>query len=144
VAEDGVGVKTEGQKVQILRTDNGGEYTSHRFRNHSRIRHETTVPKTLEQNGTESGHRHSDVCGKIRMTTVICTPVEKNGIHGNYFPVDFAPTLTSDKNDLHSRADLCNIRSLCDENMKLGTSLLNIIKVFLRNGPASNLIFGDL
>jgi hypothetical protein len=35
-----------------------------------------------------------------------------------------------------SRADLCNIRSFCDESMKLGTSLLNIIKVILRNGAA--------
>ena len=47
--------KESGQRVQILRTDNGGEYTSHRFRDHlhhSGICHETTVPKTPEQNGT--------------------------------------------------------------------------------------------
>ena len=50
MAEDGgEGVRTEGSDPQ------NGEYTSHRFRDHLRqsgIRHETTVPKTLEQNGT--------------------------------------------------------------------------------------------
>jgi hypothetical protein len=34
--------------------------------------------------------------------------------------------------------------SFCDKSMKLGTLLLNIIKVILRNGAASNLTFGDL
>jgi hypothetical protein len=43
-----------------------------------------------------------------------------------------------------SRADMCNIRSFCDKSMKLGTLLLNIIKVILRNGAASNLTFCDL
>ena len=43
-----------GQRVKTLRTDNGGEFTSKSFTAHlkaSGIRHELTVPKTLEQNG---------------------------------------------------------------------------------------------
>ncbi len=42
------------QKLKILRTDNGGEYTSNKFEGYLReegIRHERTVPKTPEQNG---------------------------------------------------------------------------------------------
>ena len=47
--------KESGRRVRTLRTDNGREYTEHAFRDHLRregIRHETTVPKTPEQNGT--------------------------------------------------------------------------------------------
>lgn len=46
--------KSLGQKVKILRTDNGGEYKSkefERFLKSEGIRHETTIPKTPEQNG---------------------------------------------------------------------------------------------
>lgn len=43
-----------GQKLQTLRTDNGGEYISTEFQEHldvCGIRHERSVPKTPEQNG---------------------------------------------------------------------------------------------
>ena len=43
-----------GRRVKILRTDNGGEYTSRKFQDHLKtcgIRHELTIPKTPEQNG---------------------------------------------------------------------------------------------
>ena len=43
-----------GKKVKTLRSDNGGEYKSHVFQNWMKkmgIRHETTVPKTPQQNG---------------------------------------------------------------------------------------------
>ena len=46
--------KSSGQKLKVLRTDNGGEYTSKKFENYLKsegIRHERTVPKTPEQNG---------------------------------------------------------------------------------------------
>ncbi len=46
--------KSTGQKMQVLRTDNGGEYTSDEFRRYLRgegIKHELTVPKTPQQNG---------------------------------------------------------------------------------------------
>ena len=46
--------KSTGQKVKVLRTDNGGEYTSRRFEKYLKdegIRHEVTIPKTPEQNG---------------------------------------------------------------------------------------------
>src|SRR5258708_6117285 len=43
-----------GQKIKILHTDNGGEYTSPKFNNflskHG-ISHQTSVPYTPEQNG---------------------------------------------------------------------------------------------
>ena len=42
------------RKIKVLRTDNGGEYTSTEFEDFllkEGIRHETTVPKTPEQNG---------------------------------------------------------------------------------------------
>lgn len=42
------------KKIKILRTDNGGEYTSTEFERYLQeegIRHEKTVPKTPEQNG---------------------------------------------------------------------------------------------
>ena len=42
------------QQVKTLRTDNGGEFTSQEFERYLRkegIRHETTIPKTPEQNG---------------------------------------------------------------------------------------------
>jgi len=44
-----------GRKLKVLRTDNGGEFTSRKFKEHLSqhgIRHETTVPKNPEQNGT--------------------------------------------------------------------------------------------
>jgi 2-hydroxychromene-2-carboxylate isomerase len=43
-----------GKKVKTLRSDNGGEYKSHDFQNWMKkmgIRHETSVPKTPQQNG---------------------------------------------------------------------------------------------
>ena len=46
--------KASGKKVKVLRSDNGGEYTSHEFQRYLKkegIRHETTIPKTPEQNG---------------------------------------------------------------------------------------------
>ncbi len=46
--------KDSGKQLKILRTDNGGEYTSAAFQNFLKtkgIRHELTVPKTPEQNG---------------------------------------------------------------------------------------------
>ena len=46
--------KSSGRKLKVLRTDNGGEYTSTKFEdylNAEGVRHERTVPKTPEQNG---------------------------------------------------------------------------------------------
>lgn len=46
--------KSTGKRLKVLRTDNGGEYTSAEFENYLKgegIRHELTVPKTPEQNG---------------------------------------------------------------------------------------------
>jgi len=43
-----------GQKLKVLRTDNGGEYTSIKFEEFLKsegVRHECTIPKTPEQNG---------------------------------------------------------------------------------------------
>ena len=43
-----------GKRVKVLRTDNGGEFTSKAFEAHLKaygIRHEWTIPKTPEQNG---------------------------------------------------------------------------------------------
>ena len=42
-----------GHKVKVLRTDNGGEYTSTEFKQYLKgegIPHELTIPKTAEQN----------------------------------------------------------------------------------------------
>ena len=47
--------KSTGHALKCLRTDNGGEYTSLEFKTYlakEGIRHELTVPKTPEQNGT--------------------------------------------------------------------------------------------
>ena len=46
--------KSTGHKLKVLRTDNGGEYTSEKFENYLKtegVRHELTVPRTPEQNG---------------------------------------------------------------------------------------------
>ena len=46
--------KSSGMKVKVLRTDNGGEYTSNEFEDYLTkhgIQHELTVPKTPQQNG---------------------------------------------------------------------------------------------
>ena len=46
--------KASKRKLNTLRTDNGGEYTSNKFEKYLRdegIRHERTVPKRPEQNG---------------------------------------------------------------------------------------------
>ena len=46
--------KSSGHKLKVLRTDNGGEYTSLEFEEYLEsegIRHERTVPKTPQQNG---------------------------------------------------------------------------------------------
>ena len=46
--------KSSGRKVKVIRSDNGGEYTSAKFEDYLKsegIRHERTVPKTPEQNG---------------------------------------------------------------------------------------------
>lgn len=49
-----VAEKSTGRQLKVLRTDNGGEYTSSEFQDFLKkegIRHELTVPKTPEQNG---------------------------------------------------------------------------------------------
>ncbi|CAN1187372.1 Retrovirus-related Pol polyprotein from transposon TNT 1-94 [Linum perenne] len=56
-----------GQKVQCLRTDNGGEYTSHEFCNYLKelgIRRQLTCPRTPQQNGVaERKNRHlAEIC----------------------------------------------------------------------------------
>ena len=46
--------KTSGHKLKVLRTDNGGEFTSTKFEEFLKsegIHHECTIPKTPEQNG---------------------------------------------------------------------------------------------
>ncbi len=46
--------KQSNRKLKVLRTDNGGEYTSKKFEEYLKkegIRHEKTIPKTSEQNG---------------------------------------------------------------------------------------------
>ncbi len=46
--------KQSNRKLKVLRTDNGGEYTSKKFEEYLKkegIRHEKTIPKTPEQNG---------------------------------------------------------------------------------------------
>ena len=46
--------KASGHDLKILRTDNGGEFTSTKFEEYLKsegIRHEYTIPKTPEQNG---------------------------------------------------------------------------------------------
>ena len=46
--------KSSGRKLKVFRTDNGGEFTSTKFKNYLKsegVRHERTVPKTPEQNG---------------------------------------------------------------------------------------------
>ncbi len=46
--------RESGHQLKILRTDNGGEYTSNQFKEYLKaegIRHELTIPKTPEQNG---------------------------------------------------------------------------------------------
>ena len=46
--------KSTGAKLKVLRTDNGGEFTSTEFQKYLKsegVRHELTVPKTPEQNG---------------------------------------------------------------------------------------------
>ena len=45
---------SSGHKLKVLRTDNGGEYTSAEFESYLKtecIRHERTITKTPEQNG---------------------------------------------------------------------------------------------
>ena len=46
--------KSSRRKLKVLRTKNGGEYTSVKFENYLKaegVRHECTVPQTPEQNG---------------------------------------------------------------------------------------------
>ena len=46
--------KSSGGKLKVLRSDNGGEYTSAEFEDYLKsegVQHECTVPKTPEQNG---------------------------------------------------------------------------------------------
>ena len=46
--------RSTGKKLQILQTDNGGEFTSKQFQAYLKtegVRHESTVPKNPEQNG---------------------------------------------------------------------------------------------
>ena len=46
--------RSTGHRVKVLRSDNGGEYTSNEFEGYLKkegIKHEYTIPKTLEQNG---------------------------------------------------------------------------------------------
>ena len=54
-------------KLKVLRTDNGGEYTSGDFQSYLKkegIKHEVTVPRTPEQNG---------VAERMNRTLVECT-----------------------------------------------------------------------
>ncbi len=49
-------MEASGRQLKVLRTDNGGEFTSTEFESYLQlrsegIRHEKTVPKTPEQNG---------------------------------------------------------------------------------------------
>ena len=46
--------KTTGKKLQTVRTDNGGEYTSQKLEAYLKsegVKHELTIPRTPEQNG---------------------------------------------------------------------------------------------
>ena len=60
--------KSTGCKLKVLRTDNGGEYTSGDFQSFylkkEDIKHEVTVPRTPEQNG---------VAKRMNRTLVECT-----------------------------------------------------------------------
>ena len=47
-------ITSSGHNLKTLRTDSGGEFTSHKFKSYlksSGVRHELTIPKTPEQNG---------------------------------------------------------------------------------------------
>lgn len=46
--------RSTGQQLKTLRTGNGGEYTSNKFKEYLKtegVKHERTIPKTPEQNG---------------------------------------------------------------------------------------------
>ena len=45
--------RTSGRQLKVLRSDNGGEYTSVEFEEYLKlgVQHELTVPKTPQQNG---------------------------------------------------------------------------------------------
>ena len=46
--------RASGKQLKVLRSDNGGEYTSEEFMKYLKsegVRHERTVPKTPQQNG---------------------------------------------------------------------------------------------
>ena len=53
--------REKGKPLQCLHTDNGGEYMSNEFKSYyseKDIRHEKTVPGTLEQNGVAEDKPH--------------------------------------------------------------------------------------
>ena len=54
--------KSSGLKIKVLRTDNRGEYTSNEFETYLKkegTQHETTIPKTPEQNGVAERMNHT-------------------------------------------------------------------------------------
>ena len=67
--------KSSGYQLKVLRTDNGGEYTSNEFQDYLQqegIHHELTVPKTPEQNGVEE---------RMNRTLVEATRSMLDGVH---------------------------------------------------------------
>ncbi|CAA0840399.1 Unknown protein [Striga hermonthica] len=63
-----------GKPLKCLRSDNGGEYTSHEFKNYCAehgIRHEKTVPGTPQHNGVAERInitiREKVRCGKLQL-----------------------------------------------------------------------------
>ena len=53
--------RTTGRKVKSIRSDNGGKYTLNEFDNYFKgegLRHQTTIPKTPEQNVVAEDESH--------------------------------------------------------------------------------------
>ena len=68
--------KSTCQNLKVLRTDNGGKYTSTEFQQYLKkegVRHELTVPKTPEQNGVaQNPSRNSEIhVGRCKVTAKI-------------------------------------------------------------------------
>ena len=64
----GIATNDSGNPIGTLRSDNGGEYMSHEFREYLKqkgIRHETSVPHTPEQNGVAE-RLNRTLCEKAR------------------------------------------------------------------------------
>ena len=61
--------KSTGCSLKILRSDNGGEYTSNEFRSYLKtegVRHELTVPKSPEQNGVAERRMNCTLVEMVR------------------------------------------------------------------------------